>query len=622
MRLAGFRIRNIKSIVDSGWCHIGDKDNLTVFAGQNEAGKTAILEGLNFFRNGASEEFIDLSTRSDQTYPYVECEFKLEDGDFQGDEDVMRIIGKLGTVRLFRGDTVKLSYDAIHLESQTLETIDIEINKIIKREEEEKARIETEHQKAGTPPPEPQTQEAPTSPDGLRELVVQHFRNHLPTFILYSSFENHLPGNIKVSDLETSQAVKDFQTVYKFKFTDIIGLKHLEYKNKILEINKRATADFNDYWSQKLSNIADAQDQYQYEIEFQPNDTTPEAGKIFFSIHRNNSPPLYIGQKSKGFQWFSSFYLRLRALSEESNGTNKIILLIDEPGQGLHETAQEDVKKVLEELGKKGMQILYSTHNPYLIGIDDSQILRIRLVFQLPEEGTKINNITQHSNTKGSMDALSPIVTAMGLKSITQILERTVPGVALEGVTDHYYLSAMKKILGITENYAFIPSVGVPNIRHLISILIGWGGSYKAIFDGDNEGKRVYEELKKYLYPNDENDAEFKKHIYMLENAEGIEDLFTPEDFDNFIIGSTRTDATDKNSALAKKTKRKELIARLFLEKVDKAETSLALSSATKENFRKVFNWLRGTPPVTTTVSIPKLIEKTKQAHPPKVHAS
>lgn len=82
---------------------------------------------------------------------------------------------------------------------------------------------------------------------------------------------------------------------------------------------------------------------------------------------------------------FNKFY----ALQKLQDNLNNYILLIDEPGQGLHEKAQEDVKKVIEDLATKGMQIVYSTHNPKLIDVDD-KITRLRLVYQDKTEEQKL----------------------------------------------------------------------------------------------------------------------------------------------------------------------------------------------------------------------------------------
>ncbi|HMS22805.1 MAG TPA: AAA family ATPase [Candidatus Levybacteria bacterium] len=605
MRLIGFKIQNVKSIKDTGWCHLSDHDNITVFAGQNEAGKSAILEGLNFFRNGTDPEFERLSTRNDGVFPFVECEFQLEDGDWDSDPDVNSVVGKFGTIKMYRGDVSVADYAEIKISKETLDAINVEISKFIQHEEEELAQasnseVPSASQDATSDATEPEPVPSagpPTDPDGLRKEINQHFLNHLPEFIYYDSFKSYLPGTVKLSEIAASQAVKDFEQVFGISFEELISLKPQARQAKILKINNSATADLNEYWTQKLSNaIDDSDDKYQYSINFHLNEATPMESIVDFMIHRNDDTPLFIEQKSKGFQWFSAFNLRLKSLGVESKTVHKYLILIDEPGQGLHEKAQTNVKDVLEELQSKGMQILYTTHNPCLIGVSDQEILRIRLVYQTRPDGTKINNIAQYSSNNGSQDALSPIITAMGINSIGQILDRTIPCVVLEGITDHYYFTAMKKVLGAIEDYSFIPAVGVPNIKPLVSILIGWGANFKAVFD-DGAGKKVYNDLSKYLYPNDP-DA-LKSHILKMEGFDGIEDLFSSEDFDTHIVGSTRSDAGAQNSTIAK-SKKKELLARLFLEKVNLHPETVQLSDETKTNFKKIFEWLKGEQ--TTTV--------------------
>jgi AAA15 family ATPase/GTPase len=47
-----FRIKNYKSIMDSGDCYL--TDGITVLAGKNESGKTSILEALSDFDSANS----------------------------------------------------------------------------------------------------------------------------------------------------------------------------------------------------------------------------------------------------------------------------------------------------------------------------------------------------------------------------------------------------------------------------------------------------------------------------------------------------------------------------------------------------------------------------------------
>jgi hypothetical protein len=354
-------------------------------------------------------------------------------------------------------------------------------------------------------------------------------------------------------------------------------------------LNEDATIDLNSYWKQRQTTKND--DQYHYDINIIPNTTDPNLSDLEFMVHRNDGIPLYIEQKSKGFQWFSSFNLRLKSLGVDLVQAKNYIILIDEPGQGLHETAQEDVKSVLEELASKGMQIAYTTHNPSLIGVEDNEFLRIRLVSQTREEGTKVKNIAQYGSMQGSQDALSPIITAMGINGIGQLIDRTKPCIALEGITDHYYFVAMKKMLDVQEDYSFIPAMGVSNIRPLVSVLVGWGTKFRAVFD-DGAGKKVYKDISKFLYSG--NDVETQKYIFKMSGFDGIEDLFTEADFEKYVLKDKKSDKKLSNSEYVKKYNiKKELLARLFLEEVTLDSDKIKLATKTINNFKKIFDWLK-----------------------------
>ncbi|MBI5008816.1 MAG: AAA family ATPase, partial [Bacteroidia bacterium] len=76
MKLTAFRIRNFRSIVDSGWQNISP-DNITCLIGQNESGKTSVLEGLRDFHTGIISEDV---LRSDLSLPEVSCRFSVPEG--------------------------------------------------------------------------------------------------------------------------------------------------------------------------------------------------------------------------------------------------------------------------------------------------------------------------------------------------------------------------------------------------------------------------------------------------------------------------------------------------------------------------------------------------------------
>jgi hypothetical protein len=76
MKLTAFRIRNFRSIVDTGWQMVSP-DNITCLIGQNESGKTSVLEALCVFHTGQITEDV---LRSDLSLPEVSCRFSVGKG--------------------------------------------------------------------------------------------------------------------------------------------------------------------------------------------------------------------------------------------------------------------------------------------------------------------------------------------------------------------------------------------------------------------------------------------------------------------------------------------------------------------------------------------------------------
>ncbi len=74
MRVAAFRIKNFRSIVDTGWVDLSP-DGITALVGQNEAGKTSVLRAIEAFKGGS---ITPDDQRSDDTLPEVYLSFELE----------------------------------------------------------------------------------------------------------------------------------------------------------------------------------------------------------------------------------------------------------------------------------------------------------------------------------------------------------------------------------------------------------------------------------------------------------------------------------------------------------------------------------------------------------------
>ena len=104
-------------------------------------------------------------------------------------------------------------------------------------------------------------------------------------------------------------------------------------------------------------------------------------------IRDSSNKSFTINERSPGFQYYFSFLINKLYLNKINANKNNIIIL-DEPGNGLHPKGAKDLLKTFDEISKKA-QIIYTTHNPFLTvrNCIDSLIF----VYKSAEEGTKIN---------------------------------------------------------------------------------------------------------------------------------------------------------------------------------------------------------------------------------------
>lgn len=87
MHLVAFRIQHFRSVIDTGWHQLAH-DNVTSLIGQNESGKTTILEGLKAFHDG---RLIEDMLRSDLTLPRVSCRFSFDRDELENRIDIKRL---------------------------------------------------------------------------------------------------------------------------------------------------------------------------------------------------------------------------------------------------------------------------------------------------------------------------------------------------------------------------------------------------------------------------------------------------------------------------------------------------------------------------------------------------
>lgn len=256
-----------------------------------------------------------------------------------------------------------------------------------------------------------------------------------------------------------------------------------------------------------------------------------------------------LDQRSQGMQYFFSFFLIF--LVEAADAHANSILLLDEPGNSLHGTAQAKIIEFLRNITDDN-QVLYSTHSPFMV--DGEHLEEIRPVWEDPETGsTKVSDNVWPKDK----DALFPLQAALGYQ-IAQSLFISRYQVLVEGITDFWIIKALDAALVATGRTALRPEIiltpggGAGRMVPLASMLVGHEVQVAALLDGDESGRKEGRKLERIL--GYENRTIFVGDHTPDQNPTGeIEDLFTDDYFmaavkDAYGSGDYRFNADEKTT--------------------------------------------------------------------------
>lgn len=610
MKLKSFRILNYKSIKDSGVCFLSKDDNILTLAGQNESGKSSVLQALADFDSGELHPNCLRKYDNDNSiiYPSMECVFETNGSedldvnqiikDLEVSEDISPFFNNLREFTLTRAFTSPTE-SMVKVDNQTHSDFITLIKKV--NEKITKNNPKSEPNPEATEKEDEGINENLLDEDISQEDIGDQMFAYVPKIILFDDWKDLLPDKILVSSLQAKdtsingyEPVRNIETILDADFTKLATLEDGVRESCQGKYNRKITADFNERWRQKIFEDS------KVEILIQYNQGGQDGGGPYlnFFIVTKEGELLTPQQRSQGLKWFLSFYLRLKA---ESKINEQLIILFDEPGLFLHSKAQGDIKGLFEELAEKD-QIIYSTHSPYLI--DSQHLNRVRLVLNDKDRGTRVEKITTKISDN-QQDALRPIIDAIGLDIADAFSPVSKRNVIVEGISDFYYFMAMKKILNCSSDFTFIPSIGASQSHLLMELCIGWNLDWLIIFDDDSQSKSAHRSIKKQFFDNDE--ASTKEKIYRTEGIDGVENMFEPADL-NLVDSNAGFNASEKNSEHVSSVGGKVLFSRFFYEKVLKDEIKKSeLSRTCVDNFSQVFSFIESK--LTPSLPIATVIE-------------
>lgn len=542
MKLSKVRITHFKCVKDSTEFTIDH--NVTCLVGKNESGKTAILQSIERINplNGRPSHFADLDytaadaldykSRSDkEPHDAIVTTWLLDDSDIHAIDSVVGsgvVTAKEMTIT--KGFGGKHVWDLAFNEKATFQnalrnsTLFDEERTALEGTGTIKALIET--LTAKTAPAEGVTEDVrspreqslldhlnATFPEGsVWKAIAGLIQQRLPTIAYFSEY-TRMPGQVALDDLkariaagsthERDEVFLALLAMISSRPEDLENISKFEPLQRELEnassgISRRIFK----YWSQNRHLLV----QFRFEQAL-PGDPKPfNTGYIMrtriYNTRHNVSTPF--DERSTGFVWFFSFLVWYSQL-QRKYGEN-LILLLDEPGMGLHAKAQADLLRYIDtELATK-FQVIYTTHSPFMI--DAQNVLRARTVEDVFVEakdgqdaqdlGTKVGDEVLSTDR----DTLFPLQACLGYE-ITQTLFVGENCLLVEGPSEILYFPWFDRKLreanrtGLDQRWTLTPCGGADKIPAFLSLFSGQKLNIAIVLDYAQGQKGAVEKLRK-----------------------------------------------------------------------------------------------------------------------------
>ena len=478
MILKSFEVRRYKNVRCSGEVRI--RDDVTCLVGKNESGKSALLQALyrlNPQPTGHQESFVGLRDyprrqygrdrdRVPSTRP-VTATFELED------EDVDRVEEAHGRgVLASRTVTVSKSYEnelgvEFELDEERALALALESRGLDAAMAGDAAELSATAGDAEIRDEElVQLVRGPCD----RAAVRRTLEALVPRFLYFDEY-SVMSGRVSVPRLqggdEEALTPGEHTTLALLRLAnvDLADFTREEYEARKASLEAAANQLTNDvfsYWSQNRSLSVE------FDVDFDHTGRQGEGGPFVELRVRNHrhGVTLNFSERSQGFTWFFSFLASLSGLPD----AKRMILLLDEPGLGLHASAQNDLLRFVDERLAPRHQVLYSTHSPFMVA--STALERVRTVEDRDSEGTRVS----HEFIDHSHDTRLPLQAAL-CHELTRSLSPGLATLLVREPSDQVLLRAMSGRLEargrsyLDPRWTIVPVGGLSGVATFVALL-------------------------------------------------------------------------------------------------------------------------------------------------------
>lgn len=242
-----------------------------------------------------------------------------------------------------------------------------------------------------------------------------------------------------------------------------------------------------------------------------------DSEELILEIEDGSESSFSIDERSEGFQHFFNILIEMALLETENSD---VLFLLDEPGLRLHPSGQKDLLKYLEDLARNS-RIIYTTHSPFLINRLHPN--RVRIVDKNHTTGTDFK-------FKGFSKNWKPMRSSLGL-NIKDSFYYSDKALVVEGPEDIIYLSSLihyfnslDAISFNTDLFSFIDSGGESNLPSMVQIIMDDDRPTLILMDSDSPST-ANKLRKKVKEVNNTNILDLFEINEFKDSAVSIEDL-------------------------------------------------------------------------------------------------
>lgn len=378
--------------------------------------------------------------------------------------------------------------------------------------------------------------------DEVAGELAAELTSRLPRLLYFDGY-SVLPGRVSIPRLQaTAEDALQPGERTALALLRLAGVAADEFAESEYEVRKAAlesaattvSEEVFRYWSQNPELTVEL------DLDFREAGQNGQGGPPFLDVRIRNQRhrvTTNFGERSGGFVWFFSFV----AAFSELRDAEGLVLLLDEPGLGLHAAGQADLLRYLEEQLAGDHQVVYTTHSPFMV--DATRPHRVRTVEDVEGEGTRVREGADAG--AASRDTVLPLSGALA----TAVLEGLGAGprtLLVGGVPDLVYLEVMSGYLreggrrGLDPAWRVLPTgglAGLPLLAALLgapleaAVLLEVGAGHPGVRALADQGVVLPERLLALTELTGQSEA-------------GLEDLFD-EAFYLHLLAATGTDGLD-----------------------------------------------------------------------------